>query len=382
MTVDLTSEISTKMSDTYSVQRFNTPKVASLVRMATVGLTPMFDSNARLFCYRLKQTENGLVQQGLSQRYTVITLMGLHRLEQAGIKSPIPIGPTIDGLLANLDWVDNIGDLGLLLWMCGLVAPGRVSEILKKVDLTAAWNRYADVRQGITMHVAWFLTGISQVKLACPELLPDVEEVANQSYKLLRKNQGHLACFAHSTTNVSLTERARAWIGSFADQVYPVYAMTKFSKAYGRPDALEPALECAHRLCELQGRKGQWWWHYDSRTGSVLDPYPVFSVHQHGMAPMTLFEIGEATGTSFENAISNGLRWITDNELSRDMRDLPSGIIWRCLFRPRIGRYSDTFRNLLSRNNTDQMRTNVRVLLECRPYELGWLLYAFAGRAQ
>jgi hypothetical protein len=85
-------------------------------------------------------------------------------------------------------------------------------------------------------------------------------------------------------------------------------------------EAKQFALDCALGICQARGPLGQWWWHYDSVRGRVADGCRVFSVHQHTMGPMTLFALGE------------------------------------------------TFEDL-------------KVLFECRPYELGWLLYAFAGRA-
>ena len=78
----------------------------------------------------------------------------------------------------------------------------------------------------------------------------------------------------------------RGGVGSFADQVYPIYGISKFSQALGDEKALERALDCGLNICEAQGPLGQWWWHYDSSTGEVVGKYPVFSVHQHAMGPM------------------------------------------------------------------------------------------------
>src|SRR5262249_22641457 len=82
-----------------------------LTVLATNGLPAMFYPEKQLFSYTLAKTDQGLVKQGISHRYTVITLMGLHRLELSGVASPIPIQPVIDALLADTAWVNNIGDL-------------------------------------------------------------------------------------------------------------------------------------------------------------------------------------------------------------------------------------------------------------------------------
>ena len=56
-------------------------------------------------------------------------------------------------------------------------------------------------------------------------------------------------------------------------------------------------------------------------VAGLLDGYPVFSVHQHAMGPMTLFGLGEAAQCDFDPWIYKGLRWINSaNEL---------GLTWR-----------------------------------------------------
>src|SRR6202167_2726393 len=94
--------------------------------LAVKGLVPMFDQEKQLFGFTLKKTATGMVREGISQRYTVFTLLGLHRLEESGGTSPVEIKRSLEALLANTDWVNNIGDLGLLLWVCAVIAPERL----------------------------------------------------------------------------------------------------------------------------------------------------------------------------------------------------------------------------------------------------------------
>ena len=68
----------------------NTLNIRRLNDLAFRGLTDMFDKDSGLFCYRLKREGAGLTREGLSPRYTVMTLLGLHRLETAGVPSPDP----------------------------------------------------------------------------------------------------------------------------------------------------------------------------------------------------------------------------------------------------------------------------------------------------
>ena len=95
------------------------------VDLAVRGLSPMFDAQQQLFCYKLKKTDHGMVQEGLSPRYTMMTLMGLHRLEQAGGVSPFEIKRHSQVAAVGSHLGDNIGDLGVLLWLCGVVCPER-----------------------------------------------------------------------------------------------------------------------------------------------------------------------------------------------------------------------------------------------------------------
>jgi len=359
-----------------TVQRF--------VALAIRGLVPMFDQQKQLFCYSLKKTERGMVQEGLSPRYTMMTLMGLHRVEEVGGSSPIEIKPTLQALLANLDWVKDIGDLGVLLWTCALIAPERLTELEGRIELETALVRYPSAKRGVTMELAWFLTGLSNWVLACPEKQSRLRDLAFQTFALLKKNRGEQGFFGHLARGGSVSGALRGRIGSFADQVYPIYAMTRFSQAYQDKSAFQMALQCGRGLCEAQGSLGQWWWHYDSLRGQVLEGYPVFSVHQHAMAPMTLFALGEAAESDFSPWIYRGLQWINAaNELSFNMEDDGAGVIWRCQYRStsQIKTYLKAALTMGDSVQPYQAKRDLKVLFECRPYELGWLLYAFASRA-
>ena len=143
-------------------------------------------------------------------------------------------------------------------------------------------------------------------------------------------------------------------------------------------EASQNAMQCASAICRLQGPLGQWWWHYDSVTGRVVERYPVYSVHQHAMAPMALFAAQEACNADFHEQIYKGLAWIRGaNELQQDIQDKSSGVIWRCI---RPLKSTSYFRRVFDLGGQDRTIGTLRILHECRPYEFGWLVYAFAGR--
>lgn len=348
--------------------------VRNLVKCAVLGLPQMFDQTTGMFCHALKKTADGMVQEGISPRYTAMTVMGLRRLEARGTASPIDMQPIIDQLTSKTDWAANIGDLGLLFWFAAQVAPNRLEELERRLNIDNALTRYEDARQGTTMHLAWFLTGVSYYAQVAGKS-SKLQASAEQTFNLLVRNQGKNGYFSHLAQARSLKASVRGWMGSFADQVYPIYAMTQFAKAFENQAALKRARLCATAICQAQGPLGQWWWHYDSRNGTVFEKYPVFSVHQHGMAPMTLLPLGKALGESFDPWIFKGLDWIDQrNELSVNMEDSSANVIWRCIRQSRLQRLSGA---LLGAPKSGQPR-GLSVLHECRPYELGWLLYGLA----
>jgi hypothetical protein len=351
-------------------------RVAPLVQLAIRGLEAMYDEEKALFCHRLKQTRVANVKEGISQRYTVMTLLGLLRAEAAGYRSPIDISATIDALYRNTEWVDNIGDLGLLLWLSS-VSSRKLDSFYATFDLAKALRNYPDSRKRLTMELAWFLTGLTHASRAEQKRPPYLESLARQTYALLQSNQGKDGLFGHMARWNSLAGAVRGHVGSFADQVYPIIALAHFGEAFGVKEALQNSLQCANTICNLQGPLGQWWWHYDSTTGRVAGHYPVYSVHQHAMAPMALFAAQDACNADFREQIYKGLEWIGGaNELRQSLEDKSASLVWRCI-RPQK---STSSRGRLAALVGQETTGTLQILHECRPYELGWLLYAFAGR--
>lgn len=156
--------------------------------------------------------------------------------------------------------------------------------------------------------------------------------------------------------------------------------MTKFAEACNLQTALDRAQCCAETIRRAQGPEGQWWWLYDSSTGKVFQKYPVYSVHQHGMAPMALSVVEQASEMDFSSSVHKGLSWITaNNELDIDLRDPASGVVWRCICeKKRYKTYLRGLSNLLGHRAGAESFTDLAVRYECWSYELGWLLYSLA----
>jgi hypothetical protein len=309
----------------------------------------------------------------------MMTLLGLHRYELSGRRSPIAIAPILDALLLDTDWITSAGDLGLLLWTCAELAPERLAQVYGKIGAPGALARFDDGQKGSTMEVAWYLTGIASCYLAGHADLPGLSEQVKAARLILEENCGKSGVYGHLGRSRSLAGYLRGRIGSFADQVYPTIAFARLSQAMHDPQARAMALRTAEKMCELQGPLGEWCWRYDSVSGKVVSRYPVYSVHQHAMGPMMLFAAGEATGCDFTDSIYKGLAWISGaNELKRDFVEPSLGLVWRCIYLGRMDAYTDAaLRFLQFRSGTADAR-RLQVRYECRPYELGWLLYAFA----
>jgi hypothetical protein len=170
--------------------------------------------------------------------------------------------------------------------------------------------------------------------------------------------------------------------GTFADQIFPVYALSMFARAFQIEEPLESALACANSICALQGQLGQWWFLYDKCTTRVVSRYPVLSVHQDGTAPCGLLAVEEVTGRSFHKAIAKGLSWIAGanelrNDPRNDLRDNAHGFIWDSIGPAgRMAKYLEAGLGFLMPSRETAV-DRLRIQYDARPDHFGWLLYAF-----
>jgi hypothetical protein len=176
-------------------------------------------------------------------------------------------------------------------------------------------------------------------------------------------------------------------VSSFADLVYPIHALARYAMVTRGRWALEVAWRCARQMCRRQGAAGQWWWHYDRRTGDVIERYPVYAVHQDAMAPMALFALGDAARADFTPELRKGLAWLAGApELGGgSLIDERENLIWRKVARREPGRLCRVLQAVASRVHPGLRAPGLDVVFppgavdyEDRPYHLGWLLYAWS----
>jgi hypothetical protein len=355
--------------------------VSKLIEISVSGLEYMYDSHSRLFCFRVRKEGGRIIQEGTSVRYTIISLLGLFKLKRRNVQIPIEVDNVLDNVLRNVSSINSLGDIGLLLWLCSLERPDRIDTLELLADTASSRSISKDEQYGKTTELSWYLAGLSHMALVFSKRKEHIEKRARQIYQLLLNNYGNQGIFGNRSQS-SLSGRIRGRIGCFADQVYPVYALCMYGKAFLDQQAIHTALDCGKAICRLQGPLGQWWWHYDSQTGQVLGRYPVFSVHQDGMAPMALFELNETTGCDVDTNIFEGLQWITGrNELGANMVDVSYPVIWRNISTSKANRYFEIAMHTMHAGSRSEVNaSHLSLLYESRPYHLGWVLYAFAGR--
>jgi hypothetical protein len=355
--------------------------IPALNALALRSLTSLYESSKNLFVRCASWSTSGLHRQQTSPRRTAIALLGLQKLDEVGCSLPFDLMAIQEAVLADTSWVSSVADLGLLTWVTAAVFPDKLGKLFLQFDFDNAIDSYPDGRKACTRALAWFLAGLSQARLVEPSYGPDLTDTAANAYHLLLENQGESGLFGHAAFPGLLGGFCSKRFGTFSDQIYAIYGLAAFSKAFQVEEPLESALRAANSIRMLQGEMGEWWFLYNKRTTRVITQYPVYCCHQDGTAPMGLIALEEATGQCFREAIGRGLSWIAGtNALQNDLRSLDRGLIWDSIrMRHRRVNCWEPMLHLLHARpvaGTDDLG----ICQEARPDHYGWLLYAL-GKA-
>jgi hypothetical protein len=359
-------------------------EIDQLCTLSLKALPAMYRPDSQQFVQTVRKdptADNGLRQEGTNLRYAAIAALGLAWTAPQAQRTVLAGWTAADLARHATDLsADPATDLGAVA-LAGWARAEAAGEICEPVyDRLVTEVRTAAAQP--TVDFSWTLTALLAA-LAVQDRAELREAAAIAADRLLAA-QGAQGIWGHHLPRAALA-RYRAHVGCFADQVYPVQALARYARACGDGRALAAANRCAGRIVELQGSAGQWWWHYDARTGDVVEGYPVYSVHQHAMAPMALFDLLEAGGDDHRNAILDGVGWLRRHpEPGGALIDSETGAIWRKIGRREPGKAT---RSLRAVSTSISPRWKLRVLdaiftpgeldYECRPYELGWLLYAW-----
>lgn len=350
--------------------------VSHLRTLALDELRRQYQPGQGLFVFRLRRLPGGVAPQGLSRRYSAITAIGLVGERPEDIRAVLAgrgLDALGDRLLEDVGTLDNLGDVALTLW-AGILALHPLRERARERLL--ALRPLTGTR--FTVELAWTLAALSL------EPAPRSRDLREQLAARLRGVfNADTGIFPHV---VGAAGGLRSHVACFADLAYPIQALSFHAQATGDRKSLAAAERCAEQICRVQGAAGQWWWHYDVRTGRVLEAYPVYAVHQDGMGPMALFALREAGGRDFGEAARRGVDWLRSSpELGGgSLVDPRAGIIWRKVARREPGKLSRSLQALASRVSPtlrvpglDAAFPPREVDWESRPYHMGWLLYAF-----
>jgi hypothetical protein len=359
-----------------------TAQVDGLCAVAVNGLTRMLLTDSLQYPQTARRSADGgsLTLEGRNPRYAAMAALGLSRVGSAvqdGVLRGRPLKELVERTIQDALAGNDPGSVALAAWAAAETGTPAGPQLT---------DRLTDVLAGQvpvpTVDYSWALTAA----VATADL-PDRQRLMDVAARRLMGLQGGRGIFPH-VLPPQVQGRFRAHVGCYADQVYPIQALARYHVVCGDDAALDAANRCAARIVELQGAQGQWWWHYDARTGDVVEGFPVYSVHQHAMGPMALLDLFEAGGRDLRTAVADGLAWIDHHpESSEPLVAESLGVVWR-----KIGRREPRKAVRKLRAVTTSLRPGLRfgvldaafppgpVDHECRPYELGWLLYAWHGR--
>jgi hypothetical protein len=308
--------------------------------------------------------------------YTLNVLLGMSRLD--AIPADINVSEIFERNVSQLTRlpVSNYA-FGMALWTAAELNLEVPSGVVRHLNGVLAEKNWAGFR---AQDLGMLLTGIlAQIRAGRSEWLGP----ANSLFQFL--NQRY-----HSQSGLFFDAPFgfRRRFASFATQTYLTIACYHYGELTGDPVAIEMANACARKLIALQGPCGEWPWFFDAEKGQVLDFYEVYSVHQYGMAPAFL-ECAERHGVlEARDALVRGFNWVLgNNQLARSML-IPT---------LQLSLRSQVRKNELQTKKWRMLRAvrnaylqpaaglidpaNVALRLECRSYELGWILWSFGQRS-
>jgi hypothetical protein len=341
------------------------------------GLNSMYIPSEHVFSasYRMiGKTMSNLRDHDKEYKYSMNCLMGLFRVRASGSPIFLDIESDYYRLVEKLDsQLSSPENIAATMWtgMClGIEVPAKVRSQFERVQESASESGRLTA-QGL----AW---GIA----ACLEAGEELRDMAHAMISLAQKQYVHPESFLvrHLPTGF------RKDFASFAASCYMAYAFLLFARKTGSQEAKEIGLRISRSLVCLQGPQGQWAWFYHVPSGKVIDYYPVYSVHQHAMAPFFLLEAIDQGYAEFREPLEKGFCWIFgNNELQKSMVAQEHRIIWRSAVRREAfstaARFTRSFGIVRAGKKASiQEREKLLVNNECRSYELGWALWSFAGR--
>ena len=357
--------------------------VESICNAAKLGLNGCYIDPFKQLPYttRLKDC-NQVKVIGKSLRYAAISQIGIARWIDYHAEDKKLLPNLFPAILSRISEIQHIGDAALVLWAA---IESREPKPDRFIDVVLSlWPHQRDLCNAVEL--GW----VVQAAVLCAK--SENSQWAEKIRPLLDDAYSHLKslyCSQHGLFrrhNRKGRFKVGRTVSCFADQIYPIIAMSSYGAAFNDDWSIRCAASVVESICKFQGPLGQWMWHYDVDSGKICEEYPIFSVHQDAMAPMAIFAADKTAGTNHTSQIELGMRWLWgQNELKETLVLPDQGIIWRDIERRELPKFSRIARSVCCICRADGMHRMLskplfgfKVNRECRPYHLGWILYAWA----
>lgn len=360
-------------------------RMQALAELAARSLSLMYDEQLGLFSQKAVPAGDGLENRGVNPYYSAASMVGILSQPDVSPDAIVPVGRALDALHEECQEGTGGPLLGTTLWAGALAGDERAAGLVDRLERTLSIEgsesaALGQVIKGLVAGAERF-AGVRD---------PALELAGRCAAELLDRHSAAAAIFRAMPRRASgLRSLMGARITSFASQVYPLLGLSALCAYRGEapPAALRATAEF---LARSQGPLGQWYWLYAPSTAAVLEGYPVYSVHQDGMAFMGLVPVEQLGEGSYREQLALGVEWLEHNELSLPLVEDQPPFICRNIQRvgsdadapfgiSRANFYRVVARSLVprpSRDHTDADPQALEPLRECRSYHLGWLLYA------
>ena len=354
-----------------------------LCRASSAFLLDVVRVDDGMFPYSTKLRDGAYVNEfehPAAVRYTINSLMGLQAAarERGDVDSNDVEQLTEKFLSRHGDRIATPADLGLLLVLLaeGNLFSRHAKEVLGGVRRVA---RGARISRLTMQDVSWMLWG------ACTAARVDLDDSAAIAAEL---GELILARFVDPVSRFPRHDlrRYRRDIVSFGAVTYFLRGMYELFRLTGDPRAKRAFEDGVRAVAAVQGDRGEWPWLISARRRIPLDFYPVFAVHQDSMSMLFLLPALEL-GLPVAGHIERSFAWVLGrNELLTPMIRNDPFVAYRSIERaerlPRARRYARSIpRSASGAADRAASSHRVRINSECRSYHVGWILYAWSGRA-
>ncbi len=326
-----------------------------------------------LYCYDVPFESREL--RGESVRYSLMALLGMQRARAAGLEGI----PDLDELWSRcLERRASFtpGDVGLAIWADSRRDGASTEGLVAQLETALSDVVLASL---VGMEIAWIIIGLTHA-----------EQPTAASSKLLDRVADHLQRERRSPSGLyyhDATSRFRRHLPNFATEIYTLMALTALARGDHLAGARASAETLAEHLVRLRLPDGGWPWLYDADRADVAEAYEIYTVHQDAMAPMGLLELTTLTGDDrWARAAVESVAWSRgSNELGVDLLDAEHGFAHRSIRRKapwdRVALAANSASTRFGGKRLLARSSRVEVNRTCRPYHLGWMLEAWAGRS-